>query len=86
MLKIKSDSLLNTLETQGVYLQNIRNIFAGEKLISPKIIEPTKSFEPELFFEKSIEDSLLRVVVESEDKGMIHSVGNNNNEDRKSVV
>ena len=33
-----------------------------------------------MFFEKSIEDSLLRAVVESEDKGMIHSIGNNNNE------
>ena len=80
MLKIKSDSLLSALEKQDVYLQNIRNVFAGEKLVSPKIIEPTKSSETELFFEKSIEDSLLRAVVESEDKGMIHSVGNNNNE------
>jgi len=80
MLKIKSDSLLSALEKQDVYLQNIRNVFAGEKLVSPKIIEPTKSSETELFFEKSIEDSLLRAVVESEDKGMIHSFGNNNNE------
>ena len=78
MLKIRSDSLLGVLENQDVYLKNIRNIFAGEKLVSPKIIEPTKNSEPEFFFEKSIEDSLLRVIVESEDKGMIHSIGNNN--------
>jgi murein DD-endopeptidase MepM/ murein hydrolase activator NlpD len=77
---MKSDSLLRVLEAQDVYLQNIRNIVSGDKLIAPKMIEPTKNPEFEISFEKSIADSLLRVDVESEDKGALQANNKNNND------
>ena len=70
-LTIQSDSLLDILEAQDIYLKNIRNIVTGKKLIAPEIIEVSKNIESEISFQKSIEDSLLRIVVESEDKGTI---------------
>jgi len=79
-LTIKSDSLIKTLESQNTYLQNIRNIIAGEQLSAPKIIEPKEKSAGEIFFEKSIEDSILRADVESEDKGMIQINNTNGNE------
>jgi murein DD-endopeptidase MepM/ murein hydrolase activator NlpD len=79
-LTIKSDALIKTLESQNNYLQNIRNIISGDELSAPKIIEPKEKTGGEVFFEKSIEDSLLRVDVESEDKGMIKINNDNSNE------
>ena len=80
VLRTKSDSLLSALETKDVYLQNIRNIINGDKLIAPKIINATRNPEFEIYFENSIEDSLLRVDVESEDKGTIRTNNEDNNE------
>jgi murein DD-endopeptidase MepM/ murein hydrolase activator NlpD len=79
-LSIKADSLTKTLENQKIYLQNITNIINGDQLISPKIIEGGENSESEISFDRSIEDSLLRVVVESEDKGsiLINTHGNHN--------
>ena len=79
-LTIKSDSLLNALQAQQIYLENLRNIINGDKLVSPKITTLTENPESDISFEKSIEDSLLRVAVESEDKGSIQSNNNKKNE------
>ena len=79
-LNIKSDSLEKALKSRGVYLQNINNIITGDELITAKKPEEIKSHEAEISFEKSIEDSLLRVVVEGEDKSSITFNKEKNNE------
>ena len=79
-LTIKSDSLLNALQAQQIYLENLRNIINGDKLVSPKITTLTENPESDISFEKSIEDSLLRVAVESEDKGSIQTNNKKKNE------
>jgi len=79
-LTIKSDSLLSILESQDIYLQNIRNIITGNELAAPKVIEHSINTENDLSFEKSIEDSFLRINVKSEDKGTIQINNNTNNE------
>ena len=68
------------LNRKGVYLQNINNIIIGEELITPINTEEVLSSEKEIFFEKSIEDSLLRVAVEAEDKSSITFNKEKNNE------
>ena len=80
LLTMKSDSLLNTLKNQDIYLQNIRKIFAEEKLSSSETIEPNEGIKEKIVFEKSIEDSILRATLESEEKGMIQKNTKNNNE------
>lgn len=70
-LTIKSDSLINHLASQDIYLQNIRSIISGKELASPQANLESNSVYNEISFEKSAEDSLLRAVVESEEKGMI---------------
>jgi murein DD-endopeptidase MepM/ murein hydrolase activator NlpD len=74
--------LLGALESQGVYLQNIRNIINGDKLITPEIISSNENYESKISFETSVEDSLLRVVVESDGKGVITT----NNEKNKEIL
>jgi len=73
LLSEQSDSLLAILNSQHTYMQNVRNIISGNKLISPQIIESNKNIEDEISFEKSIEDSILRATLESEDKGVIRT-------------
>ena len=68
---LKHDSLLNILESQNAYLQNVRNIISGGELITPKTIEHSKNQELEVSFERSIADSVLRAEVESKDMGTI---------------
>jgi len=80
ILKTKSDSLLNTLESQDFYLQNIRKIFAEEELSTPEINESNEKFNANLVFKKTNEDSILRAVVESEEKGMIQKNTKKNTE------
>jgi len=79
-ITIKSDSLLNALETQKKYLKNIRNIIHGGDLIAPEIINPSNNDNYVVSFKKSTEDSLLRIAVESEDKGSIISSKSNDAE------
>lgn len=79
-LNIKTDSLERDLNRKGIYLQNINNIINGEELITPKNKEEVLSSEKEIFFEKSSEDSLLRVKVETEDKSSISFNKEKNNE------
>jgi murein DD-endopeptidase MepM/ murein hydrolase activator NlpD len=73
MLTIKSDSLLEVLKAQSYYLQNIKNIITGEKLITPEIKEKNDFKNVNMNFERSINDSLLRVVVESNERGVIQT-------------
>jgi len=79
-LNIKTDSLERALNSKEIYLQNITNIINGDELITPKNTEDILSSEKEIFFEKSIEDSLLRVKVETEDKSSITFNKDKNNE------
>ncbi|MDC0204213.1 M23 family metallopeptidase [Flavobacteriales bacterium] len=73
-LSLKSDSLKKALDNRGVYLQNIHNILSGEDLV----VNPENDTlniaaeDKKITFEKSTEDSLLRVSVETEDKSSIY--------------
>ena len=78
-LIIKSDSLEKTLHNREVYLQNINNIINGNELITPNMTETIQKTEGEISFEKSKEDSILRAIVEAEDKGSI-IIRNNDND------
>ncbi len=71
ILTKKSDSLLAVLESQDVYLKNIRNIVTGGPLIVPEKIVLKDGLAPDVSFERSPEDSILRINVESEEKGII---------------
>ena len=80
-LSLKSDSLESILLKRAVYLENINNIISGNELINPIEGEDiTPKQEGEIVFEKSKEDSLLRVSVEAEDKSSLYikSVSENN--------
>ena len=80
-LSLKSDSLEDILLNRAIYLENINNIVSGNELITPiKNEEASAKQEGEILFEKSKEDSLLRVSVESEDRSSIYvkSVSENN--------
>ena len=79
VLTLKYDSLKGVLEGQNIYLQNIRNIIAGKEPLSPKIIEPSKEMGAQVVFEKSFDDSLLRLRVESNERGSIQADKNYNN-------
>jgi len=70
-LTVRCDSLLQTLDAQELYLENIRNIINGDKLNTPKTINNSDPSVSDLVFERSIEDSLLRAVVEAEERGSI---------------
>jgi len=71
-LNIKSDSLESILLNRRVYLENINKIINGDELVSPENSEETTSSQTQITFEKSEEDSLFRVKVETEDKSSIY--------------
>jgi hypothetical protein len=79
-LTIKYDSVMLVLESQNTYLKNIISIVNGGELVIPDIIETSKGVISEINFEKSLEDSLLRVDVESEDRGAIRTFNKDQNE------
>jgi murein DD-endopeptidase MepM/ murein hydrolase activator NlpD len=79
-LSIKSDSLEKTLIGKQIYLQNLKKIINGDDLIAEKKPEKIKNPQVEISFQKSIEDSLLRIVVEGEDKSSITFNKEKNNE------
>ena len=68
-LNLLSDSLNNELANRERYLQNIKNIIEGNP-IDTKPADSVNNFssQMELTVEKTIEDSLLREQVESEEK------------------
>ncbi|MFT4903330.1 MAG: hypothetical protein ACI84S_001037, partial [Thalassomonas sp.] len=75
-LSLKSDSLKSILFKRAVYLENINKIINGEELVNPENLEEITKNQSEISFEKSKEDSLLRVAVEAEDKSSIYSKEN----------
>ena len=72
-LSLKSDSLESVLLNRAIYLENINNIINGNELVTPiESNEVATKQEDEIVFEKSKEDSLLRLSVEAEDKSSIY--------------
>ena len=78
-LNIKSDSIEAILLQRSVYLENINKIINGEELLSPENYEKLTTIQTPILFEKSKEDSLFRVKVETEDKSLIYKKGNTSN-------
>jgi len=78
-LNIKSDSLEAILLNRSIYLENINKIINGEELVTPENSEEITNTQNPISFEKSIEDSLFRVKVETEDKSSIYKKDNANN-------
>tara|TARA_B100001758_G_C18408522_1_gene613933 strand:- start:2173 stop:3051 length:879 start_codon:yes stop_codon:yes gene_type:complete len=72
-LSLRSDSLQKALNNRDVYLQNINNIISGKEpvIYSEDSFLDKISEEKKITFGKSIEDSLLRIKVEAEDKSSI---------------
>ena len=66
----KADSLIEVLSSQKKYLNNIKTIINGGKLINTETIDTTV-VSKNLSFKKSFEDSLLRIAVESENTSSI---------------
>mgnify|MGYP001242465023 FL=1 len=71
-LNIKSDSLEAILLNRSIYLENINKIINGEVLVTPENYEEITNTQIPISFEKSKEDSLFRVKVETEDKSSIY--------------
>ena len=66
----KADSLIEVLSSQKKYLNNIKTIINGGKLITKETID-TIGVSKNISFKKSFEDSLLRIAVESETSSSI---------------
>ena len=79
-LTLRSDSLMKYLKTQEVYLQNVRNIVSGNLTSVAEKKEHFQKINSDFSFQKSIEDSFLRMVVESNEKGSIITTKENNND------
>jgi len=80
VLTMRADSLLGVLKNQKIYLKNITNIISGRELIVPKEIKSFDSLTNDISFEKSIDDSLLRIYVESEERGALSTEKKENEE------
>ena len=78
-LNIKSDSLEAILLNRSIYLENINKIINGEVLVTPENYEEITNTQIPISFEKSKEDSLFRVKVETEDKSSIYKNDNTKN-------
>tara|TARA_Y100001934_G_C12115811_1_gene660741 strand:+ start:11 stop:727 length:717 start_codon:yes stop_codon:yes gene_type:complete len=73
-LSLRSDSLEQIINRQDLYLNNIRAIITGDVLFlenDSSSLEKTVDVD-QITFEKSLEDSLLRVAVEAENKGALY--------------
>ena len=77
-LNIKADSLEKILLNRGVYLKNINKIISGEELVSQDNYYEVLKLKDPVSFETSIEDSLFRIKVETEDKSSIYKKENTN--------
>ena len=78
-LNIKSDSLETILLNRRIYLENINKIINGEELITPENSDEKINTQTPVSFEKSIDDSLFRIKVETEDKSSIYKKNSTNN-------
>jgi len=71
-LSIKSDSLEVILLNRSIYIENINKIINGEELVTPKDSKEIINTQNPISFEKSKEDSIFRLQVETEDKSSIY--------------
>ena len=71
-LNIKSDSLEVILLNRSIYIENINKIINGEELVTPKDSKEIMNTQNPISFEKSKEDSVFRLQVETEDKSSIY--------------
>ena len=78
-LNIKSDSLEAILLNRSIYLENLNKIINGEVLVTPENYEEITNTQIPISFEKSKEDSLFRVKVETKDKSSIYKNDNTKN-------
>ena len=72
-LTMRADSLLAVLNNQKIYLNNITNIISGREMLIPKDDQFFDTLNNDISFERSIDDSLLRVYVESEERGALYT-------------
>lgn len=87
-ITLKTDSLEKKLLVNELYLKNISAIVNGEDPInlSTENILTLSSFEAELSFKKSKEDSLLRIAVEAEDKISLSSSEKKGSLDMENIL
>ena len=87
-ITLKTDSLEKKLLVNELYLKNISAIVNGEDPInlSTENILTLSSFEAELSFKKSKEDSLLRIAVEGEDKISLSSSDKKGSLDMENIL
>ena len=78
-LNIKSDSLKSILSNRAVYIENINKIINGEELVNTVNSNEIANTKTIISFDKSKEDSLFRLSVESEDKGSIYKKNKSTN-------
>ena len=72
-LSLKADSLEKNLVASGLYLDNLKKIMSNQDMSRANNVDAKSSglVNSEIIFEKSKEDSLLRVAVETEEKSSI---------------
>ena len=78
-LNMKSDSIELILLNRSVYIENINKIIKGEDPVTLENPEEIANAHTQISFEKSKEDSLFRVKLESEDKSSIYKKNKTNN-------
>jgi|TARA_B110000240_G_scaffold105530_1_gene119048 murein DD-endopeptidase MepM/ murein hydrolase activator NlpD len=78
-LNIKSDSLESVLLNRSIFLKNISQIINGEELVNKEYLGERTNTKNAISFKKSLEDSLLRLKVEAEDKSSIYKKDNTKN-------
>ena len=71
-LNVTSDSIKEILLNRSIYIENLNKIISGEELKNPENTEKIRSAQATISFEKSKEDSLFRLKVESEDISSIY--------------
>ena len=79
-LVLRSDSLMARLETQQLYFENFKAIIDGKFPVDSSITIANENIEKNPSFERTVEDSLLRILVESHETGMINLKNNIKNE------
>ena len=79
-LVLRSDSLMARLETQQLYFENFKAIIDGKFPVDSSITTANENIEKNPSFERAVEDSLLRILVESNETGMINLKNNIKNE------
>ena len=73
LLSLKTDTLEQIIKSKDLYITNINNIISGENIsdVNNMISSKKNIPQPEISFNKSEEDSLLRIHVESNEKGSL---------------